>query len=344
MLVVAFPKRLQPRYRSGFTILELLVATTILALLLVVLLSVTNQATTTVKQANFKIEAFASARGAQDLVAQRLSQATLNTYWDYYNASGKNRTVGNASSFVPAKFGRASDLQFLVIQNTQTMATSGQEIYFQTPEAYSNNQNYQSTQGLLNSCGYFVRYGDDSQFCPTPALTLSRRWRYRLMQGMKPTESFQNYSEAASGTTSWATALSDTTSTFVRPVADNVIAMIVWSVDPKGDSLTSDFTYNSKGYIAASTDPTKSVTANQLPPTVQITFVVIDEPSANRIDTHSSTPPAVIASALSGKFVISTDTQFKSDLNDLAAKLNDSHINYRIFTSSVVLRESKWSK
>lgn len=323
---------------AGFSMIEILVATTVLALLLVVLLSVTNQTTSTVKKASFKIEAFASARAAQDLVTQHLSQATLNTYWDYYNAQGATRTVANTASFIPKKFGRASDLQFVVTQNTQTSATSGQEIYFQAPEAFSNDQKYRSTQGLLNTCGYFVRYGNDNNFRP-PVVT-SDRYRYRLMQAVEPTELFRIFQNAGSPA-SWITSLT----THESRVADNVIAMIVWPRLPQledalGTQLTSNYSYDSKNYQGAT--GFQLITANQLPPTVQLTFIVIDESSANRIDTHSSTPPSVISSALNGKFI--NVTRYQQDLDAVSSALSANHINSRILTATVVLRESKWSQ
>lgn len=318
---------------------------TILSLLLVLLMTLTGQATTTVKQATFKIEAFGAARAAQDLVSQRLSQATLNTYWDYYDATGKRRTdiSDNANalkSYTPVKYGRASDLQFVVKNNT---TTPGQELYFQSPVAYSDSPNYQSVQGLLNTSGYFVRYGSDADFRPGPVS--KNRWRYRLMQAIEPTEKFDIYSQAKQGST-WPADLSNPQKNDVEPVADNVIAMIVWprlspAEDTAGTKLTTDYTYDSKNY--SGTGYTK-INANQLPPTVQVTFIVIDELSANRLDTNSSAPPAVISSALQGKFTSSSATQYQQDLDDVTKALADAHINYRVFTAPVVLRESKWSE
>lgn len=323
--------------RAGFTVLELLVAATVLLLLLGMLLSVTTNTTATVKKVSNTVEAFAAARAGFDLISQRLAQATLNTYWDYYDASGARRTNANASGFRPANYGRASDLQFLVRQTTTPGTTAGQEVYFQTPEAFSDNTNYQSTEGLLNVCGYFIRYGNDDSF--RPAVVGSQRWRYRLMQALEPTEKLQVYKTA--GSTTWADALSsDFTSPYVRPVAENVIALIVWprlsaGEDKVGNSLTTDYTYDSKA------GNYQSKTANQLPPTVQISFIAIDEASASRLDTHSSTPPAEITAALSGKFT--NVSNYKNDLDAVAKALSTKRINYRILTTSVVLLESKWS-
>lgn len=314
-----------------------MVAATVLVLLLAMLLSVTNHTTATIKTVSKTIEAFASARAGFDLVSQRLAQATLNTYWDYYDAGGNRRTIGNASSFKPVNYGRASDLQFLVRQTTDASVPAGQEVYFQTPEAYSGNANYQSTEGLLNTCGFFVRYGSDDSF--RPGEVSSKRWRYRLMQALEPTEKLQIYKTA--GSTAWVDAISnESVSPYVSPVADNVIAFIVWprlpaGEDSTGKTLAPNYTYDSKAVA-------NPLSLNQLPPMLQITLIVIDEASASRLDTHSSSPPPLIVGALNGKFTNAGN--YAADLKAVATSLSANRINYRMLTTSVVLLESKWSK
>jgi uncharacterized protein (TIGR02599 family) len=161
------------------------------------------------------------------------------------------------------------------------------------------------------------------------------------MQSIEPTENFSVYTNAGASQT-WTTNLSSNTN-YMHPIADNIIAMIVWprlspNEDPTGTNLTLNYTYDSKNYTG--TNYTTN-TANQLPPTVQITFIAIDEPSAVRMDTLSSTPPAIITTALNGKFT--NVTNYQSDLDSVMATLTASRINARVMNASVVLRESKWS-
>ena len=99
-------------FRSGaFTLIELLVATAILSMLMVLLLTVTNNVSSTLTHSSARLDAFASGRTGFDIVSQNLSRATLNTYWDYYDVTGKRRTTvsiggnGNYSTFVPAEVG-----------------------------------------------------------------------------------------------------------------------------------------------------------------------------------------------------------------------------------------------
>ena len=117
-------------------------------------------------------------------MSQKLSQATLNTYWDYDNP------------VIPTVYERQSDMQFLVLQNTQNSGY-GQEVYFTTPATYSPDATLRSTDGLLNACGYFVEYGPDTSFTPTTLTGSTTKYvthyRYRLMQGLEPTENLALY-------------------------------------------------------------------------------------------------------------------------------------------------------
>jgi uncharacterized protein (TIGR02599 family) len=94
---------------------------------------------------------------------------------------------------------------------------------------------------------------------------------------------------------------------------------------------------------------------HQLPPILQVTMVAIDEESGAKLADHSETPP----DWTSGKFAkLTTYEQFLKDLGDPADPATDSLIhrisnpdrtlptprmNYRVFTSDVVLRGAKWS-
>ncbi len=349
---------------AGTTLVEVMAAIAVLSLLLVVLVSATNLISATTKQATSTVDAFAAARNGFDILSQRLSQATLNTYWDYYDANGNRRNLTN-TSFVPATYGRASDLQFLVVQNSQ-MAGCGQEIYFQTPESFSTTSSYRESHGLLNACGYYVRYGSDATFAPSMMTqvnpvthqTPASRWRYRLMQALQDTTGFLVYTNAPSDQQSWATTTLAGASAS-QPLADNIIALIVWPRlpavdDSTGTNLTPNYLYDSQANTSPNpaNNPPQVITANQLPATVQVTLLAIDEPSAARMDTHSSTPPAIITSALQNKFTTSNANQYQVDLYGDGTPANPGviptlaaqHINCRVLNATIVLRESQWSQ
>ncbi len=325
-------------FQRGFTLLELLISMAISILLVGIISQITSSVMKTTSSTSSKIDAFAAARLGFNLLNQRLSKATLNTFWAYDDPLN------------PTVYLRQSDLQFVIRQNQQASGY-GQEVYLMAPETYSGSSGLRSVSGLLNACSFFVQYGDNQTF--RASTETGSRFRYRLMQGFAPTESravFNNF--YTSGSQGWIADVINgggnpvTSGSWVSPLADNVIALLFWprvskADDSMGTRLTGSsnaYAYDSRSDATATPQP---ITANQLPPVVQITMVMISEAAAQRIDTHSSTPPAAIESALSGRFM--DVTQYDADLKKMEAILVQNHIAYQIFTTAVPLKESKWS-
>jgi uncharacterized protein (TIGR02599 family) len=317
---------------AGFTLVEILVGCSVLLLLLVMLLSVTDQTMRTVKTASAQVDAFQAARTAFDLMSQKVSQATMNTYWDYYDASNQPRTPSNATTFVPARYGRASDLHFLI----QASGTYGHAIFFQAPEAISADPTRDQTQGLLNAIGYFVQFGNDDAY--RPPYIQQQRYRYRLMQAIQPTENLQVFTNA---TGSWTAGVREA----AWPLVDNVIALVIWPrlnplEDPNGTVVSSNYLYDSRTALPASSSQPFPIQFAQAPPTVQLTMLVIDEASAVRIEAGTAEPP-VIRDALTGRFT--SVSSYQSDLDAIQAALSAAHVSFRVLNTTVSLRESKWS-
>lgn len=316
--------------RGGFSILEVLVATTVIAMLLGILVAAFNQTLSTFRQTSLKISSFQTARVAFDLMTKTLSQATLNTYWDYYDASGKRRTASNAQTFAPAAYGRASDLPFLVQRN----AKYGQSAFFAAPEMRDRSPQKQDTQGLLNLCSFAVRFGSDQSFRPS-AYTGSASYRYRLMHAVQPrSDGAAIFSHSGADWISAVTAKE-------LPIATNVIALVVWPRLTVFDQATaSNNATLSADYLYSSLDGTARQQA-QLPPVLQVTIVAIDEESASRI-SQGETPPPAIENALENKF--QDVTKYDKDLKDLETALAAAKIKYEVFSTAIPIRESKWSE
>lgn len=311
----------------GFTILEVLVATTILALLLVLVLSVISQSSNIWRRSMDKIESSQGARLAFESITRNLSQATLNTYLDYDDPAN------------PQQYLRKSELKFFSdAAGTGTLpgtAKTGSVFFFQAPVGYTTNTSYIGMDSLLNTCGYFVSYTTNSGV-PSHVSNAGNVYRYRLMQVLVPAESNTIY-QTNLGPTAWFDAFAGV----ARPVADNIIAVVVRPQDP--GSAAADLPNNQYAYDSTlnATNSPQPVTAHQLPPVVQVTMVAIDETSAERIDSGSS-QPTEISTALDGKFL--NPANYQSDLDALVASLSAKNVNYRIFSSAVPIRESKWSK
>lgn len=337
--------------RRAFTLLEILAAAALLALILVMTGSIISSSSRAWRQANAKIETFQSARAAFDSLTSRLSRATLNTYWDYYDASGSAfRLAANASAFEPSRYGRYSDLHFLCGPASSLVASlppglsavSTQAVFFVAPTGLSADAGYNRLAGLLGACGYFAAFGNDDATKPAFPPTPSRN-RWRLMEVSAPVEELAVFS-TPSGAAWSATPVAQGR---VRSVAENVIALVVWprlSVqdDPEGDEISDDFRYDSRTTEPWSGSPLRQpVQAHQLPPNVQIAMVVIDEDSAKRLDLQG-TQQSVIQSALAGLFD-GPVSDYATDLQALESRLTAEKIGYRVFSTTVALREAKWS-
>lgn len=93
-----------PRARrdsTAFTLIEVLVAATILVVMVGFMIVVMDQTTRIWSGSSAKVEQFREARSAFERVTTRLSQATLNTYWDYDSATK------------PTRYLRQSELRFI---------------------------------------------------------------------------------------------------------------------------------------------------------------------------------------------------------------------------------------
>jgi uncharacterized protein (TIGR02599 family) len=343
-------------------LVELLVGMAISVILITVMLAVMTQISSSVRTADSKIDSFRSAQSGFDLMTQRLSDATLNTYYDY------------DSETAPTTYMRRSDLHFLIEQNANLTtlfpsanAHSGQSVFFQASTGYSNSSTYSNTPGLLNACGYFIQYGPNSAYWPSIFSTANQtvRYRYRLMQAIQATEYNNIFADQEGATpeggsagnatfpaTPWFASLSPLS----VPIAENVIALIIWPQSPSAQNdasaavtVSSDYQYSSRqGWPTSSlTTSPYAIQAEQLPQILQITLVAIDAASATRLDTGSATPPTVIENALKGSsppaFTVATAAQYASDLTALENALAAAKIHYEVLTASITLRESKWS-
>lgn len=298
----------------GFSLVEVLVASAILGVLVILLSSATGSLLNTLRNAHSKIDQYSAARAGFEQILSTLSQATLNTYWDYDDPANPNNYI------------RKSDLHFLIEPSTM-----GQAVFFHAP--LSRNGNTTST-GLLNAVGFWVDFGSDSQWKPGH---VPEQFRFRLMQGIQPADSLQVFTTANG---SWTNAVK-TIPDVGFPIASNVLALILWprlpvAQDPEGNDLSGNFAYDSRDSRQVS-----AIQKAQLPPSVQVTMIVMDEASAYRLASVSGAP-AAITSAFTNRF--QDVTRFESDLEAVRAALTAAKVNHLVLSSSVTLREAKWSQ
>ena len=350
--------------RPGFTLIELMLSTSLIALIALLLVSMTNSTAATWRYTTSRIEQFRSADAAFESITRRLSQATLNTYWDY------------DSPTVPTKYLRQSDLRFITgpmttgakaLLTTKDPRRPTHGVFFQAPLGLVDEpkNNFTGLDNLLNTCGYYIEFNKEvrPQFLDdlgsgAPPL----RYRYRLMEFTQPSNALSLYSFTSGSTGGKSNNAGYTAKTWfsnalpvapavlspaVHVMAENIIALVLQPKLSKkdetstGKTLSTDYIYDS---TATNTDPDINP-KNQLPPIVQVTLVAIDENSASRA-ANGATPPAFDASldTIFQKFQKTSD--FDTDLATLQTTLLNSKppISFRVFTSNVSIRGAKWSR
>lgn len=358
-----------PRH-SGFTLAELLTGMGILVVMFSFLIMATNQMVRAMSSTTGKIEQFRDARDAFERVTTRLSQATLNAYWDY--------RFDSSTSLLPTSYERRSDLRFLVTQGTdafmRTASTPekgyGQCVFFNAPLGYTESAaQYGGLENLMNTWGFYVEYSQDTLYRPKfIGSEVPAKWRWRLMEFSQSTERFNTYAQTSGGLkkspnadtqgTKWI--FDDKPANFqavVRPLVENVLCLILIprlarseeeankgydATNPWYSPLAPNYKYDTSvpNTKDASTNP-----RNQLPPVVQTTMVAIDAVSADRLSLDATTSDLFGFKPL--KF---TDTKnYLADMEGpnstaLEKQLVAKHINYRIFTTNVHVRGAKWSR
>lgn len=326
----------------------------ILTLLMALLAAMVNATSLAWTKTRSTVEQFQQAREAFDTMTRRLSEATLNPYYDYIDATGKTRTPANTRTFVPDRYVRQSELRFLSGPGiTGKQESLGHAVFFQAPEGRRSSGD--GLENLLNTVGFFVELGDDGAFLPSILNSSFAKERFRLLQYIEPSEKLSVYNYTAgnfdyTGKEWFQTGLNQGSG--VSIVAENMIALVLLPMlteqDQAGggytdDSLAPNYLYDSTTSRADAALNSK----NQLPPVVKVTMVALDETSAKRM---SDSERADLKALLDGLFTTAGSTTdpslpgYAQDLKTLEDKLTGKKLNYRVFSSNVALKAAKWSR
>lgn len=342
------------RKNGAFTLVEVLVSLAILAVLLTIIAQVLGQVQRVWSSANSRVAQFREARRAMERITSNLSQATLNTYFQYFYGGGNPIVPPNSQLRAgPLGYVRFSELQFIsgpsssVLQLSETQSP-GHSVFFQAPlggglEGVAGAGGYINLPTSLSACGYYLSFGTDRNFRPSFLNQRSHpeRLRYRLMEYRPPIENNIIYDQASGAgapgvpNPDWYRQID----LWSRPVAENIILMVISPkrplVDGSGDprDIAPNYAYDSSGNGMALAQAPQDY---QLPPLVEITLVALDETSAQRLAEQGQ------GAVGQGLFTQASNQAFRSDVESLEQQLNNQKLNYRIFTSTIAIRGSKW--
>lgn len=358
--------RPSPR-RQAFTIVELLLSVTILSLLILLLGDTVGRIQSTMSRATAHVAQFQEARSALDVMSSTLSQAVMDGYWAYDNATA------------PTAYQRASDHHFILAGGQSLIGTQvepSQAMFFQAPLGFAGTftEDAAATGGpglehlhqLVNCVGFYLQYGSDIPERPafmqsgTAQVTNPPRSRFRLMQYSQPAEesTLYSYSLRLNKAISRAAALKwfqDDLADHSRPVADNILGMVLVpysiNVTRHGSSNFSDmkmepdaaYGYDSRAFQWGGADAISVSRRHQLPPMVQITLFATEEKSYDRFVSLSGGDAAAagkVREVFKDRF---TDySKFEEDLEAVETGLNEMKLHHKTLTTTVSLRGSKW--
>jgi uncharacterized protein (TIGR02599 family) len=352
----------------GFTLTEMVVTGSVLAIVLGVLLGLTDQTSRVVNGTSSKIEQFQGARLAFESMTRRLSHATLHNYWDYeYETVSRTIAGRKIHERVPADFRRHADFRFrsgpIAKLNlpSENIFRPTHGVFFQVPNGYAEAPVKRGVLNqLVNTCGYFVELNTDETSLPTAVRSrVLPRSRYRLMESIEPTERLSVYRFQQPRSISWFQPLVVSPDRPSRPLAENVVALVILPRMAPADEAEQRFrgasTTLAPGYAYDSTISTGEGaldTLHQLPPLVQVVMVAIDESSAQRLDANFRHLPA-LGLEYDNLFTDpealdddpATPEKGDGDVTKFAQMLGERlNVSYRVFSSKISIRGSKWSR
>lgn len=372
-----------PSIRRAFTLLELLVASVVLFVVMIVLLQLTGGVGQIWRSSSGKISAFQNARAAFAVINRTLARATLNTYHDYVDAAGNYRNANNPGTFAPAQFARASELHFLsgpasqIVPGGQPMENPGDAIFFQVPMGASDDDGLKNLNRTLNSIGFYIQYGqpDDASIPAWLRPLIGKVKRFRLVQVVEPTEQMKIYTSTANSSYDLGWLQSFKTPPVAaqprtRVLAEDVPLLVLrprlapedertlaakigatYSASTRGSLLAPNYHYDSRAWQAGypSGQRVKAGSA----PTERAGIMrnqvppVVDLAMVS-VDRHSmgrlDQSGSTPPPPLRVPSGLFTDSsKLEADLETYGRQLSDAGIRYRIFRTSVQIQGAKWS-
>ena len=184
-----------------------------------------------------------------------------------------------------------------------------------------------------------MAYGND----PTKPdlLGITNRPRFRLYQWLPSSDSLTVASSSGRITNSaWVTPTNS-----VLPLAENIIAFVIRV--PSTDS--SGYSTNATNYgwdsLTVWTNGPQPAQMHQLPPMVNVTMVAVEEAAVNRLagNARKAEAAATALGITNLSDLFSSASSYSDDLDTLKAALSAKNVPYRIFTTTIPLRGSRWS-
>ena len=348
------PRSARAASRRGFTLLELMVSMSVLAVIMALVFQMLGSTQKAWAASKARTSVFREAREAFESMTRTISQATLNTYWDY-KRSGANG--------IPTSYDKKSDLHFVCAPTTELIGGGGANlpghaVFFQAPGGFTLEREHQGLSELLNPYGFFVKFDDGVDIVPSflPD-SVTRKSRFRLMEFRPPSEDMAVYKAELNNGSSSSSAVDRWFADewegrgqipYTRPIAENVLLLVI---EPKQSEAAArqttnkfapDYVYDSRaretgrGSLNATEE---ALWEHVVPPILDVTMVAMDEASAIRYEQINGVG-SIAGLGLHGLF--DNTSRYEADLEQLDAILNEAKIDYRVFRETVAMKNSAW--
>lgn len=369
------------RARTAFTLLEMIVAMSVVAIAMLVVVEAMSRVQETWRMTNTQVREAQDARAALEAMSRTITRATLNGRWKTDDASA------------PSLFLRDSDLHFVCgpcdALIGPSSGTAGHAVFFQAPLGHSGpdertgtgvKAEYDTLPGVLNAWGYFVEFAEDPAALPSfiagdrRSLGLAaKRHRFRLMEyrqpaheldlfqmdGSDPPESKFSQLRSQNEIYQWFTTplkqSGESTRRRCAVIADNVLAVII---EPQkvlaseaqtagaAATLTSrdedDYLYDTRRYQWDSGSAVAASTRHRLPQALKLTVIVLDERDWDKLtEDQALRTGAELRNTVAGLF--HHPAGFTSDIGAVTGELNRRRMHHRVITTTIQMPAGRWT-
>ncbi|RBP45063.1 uncharacterized protein (TIGR02599 family) [Roseimicrobium gellanilyticum] len=340
---------------TGFTLIELLLSITILSVVMLITMSLLNASLGQLRISEARFGQFREVQAAFDTMRLRLAGCEINPFYDY---EYKNEDMNS----VPIGYKLKSDLHFVtgpVMAGEFPLLISGNHnghgIFFHGTFGMTNETDWKGLGTLMNSWGYYLEFGDDTSARADflNSENVPKRYRYRLKELQVPAELMRTYAAKLNAGSSREDIFAWFRDSLQAPenvhtVAENIAAFVVTPLVPADsrnsngaligeNGLAPTYYYDTRNYQHARTNVAE-VTRHRLPPLLRLTLVALDEVSATKLEElNGQNKPDLGVDSL-----FADATRYNEDIQSLEARLQQMKLNYRVFSTTVRLRNARW--
>jgi uncharacterized protein (TIGR02599 family) len=296
---------------------------------------------------------------------------------DYFRQSELQFVCGPTSTVIPAAASNAQNYPGHAVFFQAPLGIAS--LVATTAQGGTGPQpvNTENMVNLLCGRGYFVEWGTDASFRPAFLDQLNNavpvRSRLRLMEYSPTAEKNRIYDTNLRPITAhsmeWYQDVLSTgvqnsqeteqTRAFTRPIAENIIALVISpQLEATGNTsvapyaIAPQFIYDSTLKVNPGSSPINASpqgTQHLLPPLLKVSMVALDERSGELLAREENNQMrAELLTAIAGKLQNASSLVEELDgsqgkVGTLVQLLLDKKLNYRIFSTTIALKQSRWS-